>query len=576
MKRMKFLMLLLAVAVSSCKESEPSQQETTEIPVVSSSYGCAPMTVDTAWYQKDNKAPIIEGLDVLHYPITTKEPEVQKYFDQGLVLSYGFNHAEAARSFYYASKLDPDCAMCYWGYALVLGPNYNAGMEADNYQRAYEAVMKAKELSHNTTKKEQALINALTKRYVAEPVEDRRALDEAYSAAMKKVYEQYPDDPDIAALYAESVMDLYPWNLYDKDGEPREWTPGVIALLEKLMRQNPDHPGAHHFYIHATEASNAPERALVSAKKFDEGLVPGAGHLMHMPAHTYIQTGDYHKGSLANIRAVEVDSAYVTLCHAQGIYPLAYYPHNYHFLAATATLEGNSNWAFMGANELAERIHPQVMKEPGWATLQHYYMIPYFVEVKFGKWDNILSRNLSDSLLYPEAISHYARGMAFLGKNDLQKAKAELNKLEVLSGEERLKEMRLWEINTMHSIVAIAEKVLRGEILAAEGKYEESITQLQEAVAMEDALNFQEPPDWFFSVRHNLGAVQIEAGNYRDAIKTLEEDLKNYPKNGWAQHGLKLAYEKLGEADKVRKLENELKESWATADVKINSSRIIR
>ncbi|SDL85924.1 hypothetical protein SAMN04488034_1185 [Salinimicrobium catena] len=573
MKRMKFL-LLLAFAVFSCKESGPVQQEVTERPVVSSSYGCAPMTVDTAWYQKDNKAPIIDGLDVLHYPITTDDAEAQKYFDQGLVLSYGFNHAEAARSFYYASKLDPDCAMCYWGYALVLGPNYNAGMEADNSQRAYKAVMTAKELSGNATQKEQGLINALAKRYVAEPVEDRRELDEVYSEAMKQVYQQYPDDPDVAALYAESVMDLYPWNLYDQNGEPREWTPGVIALLEKLMEKNPDHPGAHHFYIHATEASNAPERALASAKKFDDGLVPGAGHLMHMPAHTYIQTGDYHKGSQANIRAVEVDSAYVTLCHAQGIYPLAYYPHNYHFLAATATLEGNSNWAFMGANELAARIHQQVMKEPGWATLQHYYMIPYFVEVKFGEWDKILSRRLSDSLLYPEAISHYARGMAFLGKNDLQKAKAELKELEVLAQDESLKEMRLWEINTMHSIVAIAEKVLRGEILAAEGKFDESIIQLQEAVAMEDALNFQEPPDWFFSVRHNLGAVQIEAGKYEDAVKTLDKDLKNYPKNGWAQHGLKLAYQKMGNTAGVKQMEDALRKSWATADVQISSSRI--
>ncbi|GAB2766120.1 hypothetical protein GCM10010465_09580 [Actinomadura fibrosa] len=567
--------MLLALGLFSCKDKEPApQKELVQEPVVTAAYGCAPQTVDTAWYQGDNKAPLLDGLDVLHYPITTSEPEAQKYFDQGLVLSYGFNHAEAARSFYYATKLDPECAMCYWGYALVLGPNYNAGMEADNYQRAYEAVQKAKKLSKNATAKEQALINALAARYVAEPVDDRRQLDVAYSDAMKQVYQKFPDDPDIAALYAESVMDLYPWDLYDHEGNPREWTPGVIALLEKLMKQNPDHPGAHHFYIHATEASNAPERALASAKKFDDGLVPGAGHLMHMPAHTYIQTGDYHKGSLANIRAVEVDSAYVTLCHAQGIYPLAYYPHNYHFLAATATLEGNSDWALQGANELAERIHPDVMKAPGWATLQHYYMIPYFVEVKFGKWDQLLSRKLSDTLLYPQAISHYARGMAYLGKKNIPKAKAKLRELHKFSKDERLKDMKLWEINSMHSIVEIAEKVLKGEILASEGKFDESINQLQKAVALEDALNFQEPPDWFFSVRHNLGAVQLEAGKFEDAIKTLEEDLKNYPKNGWAEHGLKLAYQKMGDREKLEEIESRLKNSWATADVALASSRI--
>jgi hypothetical protein len=336
--------------------------------------------------------------------------------------------------------------MCYWGFAYVLGPNYNAGMEPDNYSRAYAAVQKAKELSANATEKERALINALARRYVAEPIEDRRDLDVDYSEAMKDLYKKYDEDPEIAALYAESVMDLYPWNLYDKDGEPKEWTPTVLMLLEKVMKDYPDHPGAHHFYIHATEASKNPEKALVSAKKFDDGLVPGAGHLVHMPSHTYIQTGDYHKGSLANLKAVEVDSAYVTTCHAQGVYPLAYYPHNYHFLAATATLEGNKDWALMGAEKLAERIHPEIMKEPAWTTLQHFYMIPYFVEVKFGEWDKILNRELQDSLLYPEAISRYARGMAYLGKKDISKAKGELQKLEVLAQDERLKEMTIWQI----------------------------------------------------------------------------------------------------------------------------------
>ena len=574
MKKTRFLLMLLAVALFSCKNSEPAQQEEAKAPLVTAKYGCVPKTVDIEWYKKDNIAPIIEGLDVLHYPITTNNPEVQKYFDQGLVLSYGFNHAEAARSFYYATKLDPECAMCYWGFALVLGPNYNAGMEPDNYERAWDAIQKAITVSGNATEKEKALINALEQRYMAEPLEDRRQLDLDYSAAMKKLYETYDNDPEIAALYAESVMDLYPWDLYEKNGDPKEWTPTVIALLEKVMKDYPDHPGAHHFYIHATEASNSPERALASAEKFDNDLVPGAGHLVHMPSHTYIQTGDYHKGSLANLRAVEVDSAYVTTCHAQGAYPLVYYPHNYHFLAATGTLEGNRERAYLGANKLAERIHPAIMKEPGWSTLQHYYMIPYFVEVKFGAWDKILERQLRDSLLYPQAISHYARGMAFLGKNDLPQAKTELRKLEALARDGSFKEMRIWEINSMQSVVDIATKVLKGEILASEGKFDESIIQLKEAVALEDDLNFQEPPDWFFSVRHSLGAVQIEAGKYEDAIKTLEEDLKILPRNGWAQHGLKLAYQKMEMEEKVRDMEKQLKDSWATADVTVESSRI--
>lgn len=568
--------MLLALIIFSCKNKNtvPAEAKDGNLPLVSSSYGCAPKTVDIEWYKKNNIAPIIEGLDVLHYPITTDNSKAQKYFDQGLVLSYGFNHAEAARSFYYATKLDPECAMCYWGFALVLGPNYNAGMEPDNYQRAWDALQNAIEVSENATEKEKALISSLSKRYVAEPVEDRRQLDLDYSASMKELYEKYDDDPEIAALYAESVMDLYPWNLYDKNGEPKEWTPTVIALLEKVMKEYPDHPGAHHFYIHATEASNTPERAMASAEKFDNGLVPGAGHLIHMPSHTYIQTGDYHKGSLANLKAVEVDSAYVTTCHAQGAYPLLYYPHNYHFLAATGTLEGNKEHALLGAYKLAERVHPDIMKEPGWYSLQHFYMIPYFVEVKFGEWDKILERKLQDSLLYPEAIFRYARGMAYLGKKDLANAKSELNKLEVLAQDDRLKDMSIWEINSMQTIVDIAQKVLKGEILASEGKFDESLTILKEAVSLEDGLNFQEPPDWFFSVRHTLGAVQIEAGKYAEAVKTFEDDLKTLPKNGWAQHGLKLAYQKMNNHEKVSDVEAQLKDSWATADVHIESSRI--
>lgn len=574
MERFKIFTMLLVVLLLSCMNSGPAQQEEASLPQVGASFGCAPKTVDTEWYTRDNIAPVIEGLDVLHYPITTSVPEAQKYFDQGLVLSYGFNHAEAARSFYYATKLDPECGMCYWGYALVLGPNYNAGMEPDNYERAWEAIQKAREVSGNATEREKALIAALANRYVAEPIEDRRDLDIKYSEAMKELYHRYDTDPEIAALYAESVMDLYPWNLYDKNGEPNEWTPTVIALLENVMKDYPDHPGAHHFYIHATEASNSPERALSSAKKFDDGLVPGSGHLIHMPSHTYIQTGDYHKGSLANLKAVETDSAYVSTCHAQGAYPLVYYPHNYHFLAATATLEGNKGLALLGADKLAERIHPDLMNQPGWSTLQHFYMIPYFVEVKFGAWDKILGKEVLDTLLYPEAITHYARGMAFLGKKDLPKAKSELSELEVLAKDERLKEMTIWQINSMQTIVDIARKVLKGEILASEGKFDQSLALLKEAVALEDGLNFQEPPDWFFSVRHNLGAVQIEAGEYEDAIATFEEDLKVLPKNGWAQHGLKLAYQKMNEQVKVRQMEALLQKSWATADVDIETSRI--
>lgn len=573
----KVLMVVFSFfTLISCKEKKEQPKEAYKELVPVSKYSCTPAISDTLWYTSDNKAPFFEGLDVLNYTITTQNDEAQKYFNQGLVLAYGFNHAEAARSFYYATKLDPQCAMCYWGYAYVLGPNYNAGMEEGNYERAYNAIQKAKELSKNATEKENLLIEALANRYVKEPVENRTSLDQKYSLALKALSNKYPDDADINAMYAESLMNLHPWDLYDKKGKPNEWTPEIITTLENILVKYPDHPGANHFYIHATEASSTPEKAYASAKAFDNDLVPGAGHLVHMPSHTYIRTGDYHKGTLANLRAVKVDSAYVTLCHAQGAYPLAYYPHNYHFLAATATLEGNRKWAMLGANKVSEHVHPDLMKKPEWGTLQHYYVIPYYVMVKLGDWDGILSSELKTyNLPYPAAIRHYARGMAYLGENQPGKAKMELHALENLANDKSLTEISVWEINTVDNLVQIARRVLKAEILASEhSDYEGSIALLKEAVEIEDALNYDEPPDWFFSVRHHLGAVQNEAGKYQDAIKTFNEDLQKFPKNGWAYHGLKKAYEEIGDSTRIAETDKLIRDAWKYADVYIDNSRI--
>ena len=569
----KFLLLLLII-IFSCKQDKNEKEEISIKEPPEAKYGCAPQVTDTEWYKSDNKAPLFEGLDAVDYSIETSSTEAQKYFNQGLVLAYGFNHAEAARSFYYATKLDPECAMCYWGYAYVLGPNYNAGMEDDNYQRAYEAIQKAKNIG-SESEKEMALIDAMAHRYVKEPLEDRTNLDHAYSRAMKKVHQKYPEDEDIAAIYAESIMNMHPWQLFDKQGEPMEWTPEIVGLLENILEKNPKHPGANHFYIHAVEASNTPERANASAKAFDDGLVPGSGHLVHMPSHVYIRTGEYHKGTIANIKAVEADSIYVTKCHAQGAYPLAYYPHNYHFLAATATLEGNSEWAMIGANKLSEHVHPDLMKEPGWGTLQHYYSIPLYVQVKLGRWNDLINSNFETyDLPYLEAVKNYAQGMAYMANNDIQNARHHLEKLEFLAEDESLEEVSIWEINSVSTLMQIAKRVLNAEILANEEKYEESIAILKEAVAIEDSLNYDEPPDWFFSVRHHLGAVQIEAGNYTEAIATFEEDLKRLPKNGWAQHGMRLAYQNLNDDNNVERMDQLISDSWKGADIEIESSRI--
>ncbi len=571
MKKEYFKLIIILSLVMGCKNKSNSS-DISQRPFIA----CAPLTTDADWYKTDNIAPIIDGLDVLDFPVTTNSNLVQQYVNQGLVLAYGFNHAEAARSFYYASKLDPECAMAYWGFAYVLGPNYNAGMEPDNYERAYIAIQKALQLSNNDiSPKEKALINALAKRYLKDPVDDRNELDIAYSKAMAEVYENFPNDADVATLYAESMMDLHPWDLWDKEGNTKAWTPKIISTLEHAIALNAKHPGAHHFYIHVVETSFEPEKGLYSSQLFDEDLAPGAGHLVHMPSHIYIRTGDYHKGTLSNIRAIAVDSSYVSACNAQGAYPLSYFPHNYHFMAATATLEGNSKWAIEAADKVAAHSNILLMKEPGWGTIQHYYTIPYYVYVKFGKWEQILEmKNEDPTLKYPEAVRNYARGMAFLGIKDIASAKKELLSLENYANDNSLKEITIWDINSVDVLLQIAKRVLKAEILANESNYVESIVLLSEAATIEDGLNYNEPPDWFFSVRHHLGAVQIEAEKYEDAIHTYEEDLERLPKNGWALHGLKLAYSKLNDTDKTAEIDERLNTIWATADTKIITSRI--
>lgn len=571
---MKLILLPLLILCFACKKEVANDNRNSDItsrPAIM----CAPPLVDAEWYTSNKPAPLFEGMDILNYPITTKNPEAQKFFNQGLLLAYAFNHAEAARSFFHATRLDPTCAMCFWGYAYVLGPNYNAGMEPDNYPRAYEAIQTAIKLSGNATAKEKALIAAMSARYVKDPVEKRDSLDLAYMQAMKAVHRVYPEDVDVAAMYAESLMDMHPWDLWEPDGRSKPWTHEIIEAIEKAISIDPKHPGGHHFYIHALEASPEPEKALASAKIFDDGLVPRAGHLVHMPSHIYINTGHYHLGSLANIKAVELDSAYVTQCHAQGAYPLAYYPHNYHFLAACATLEGKSEWALDAAEKMSTQTnHKGMLLEP-LATLQHYYSIPYFVKVKFAKWKDILNEGPPDSLLlYPRGVYHYATGMAYAGTGKLELAKEELAMLTSIANEDTLQKLKIWGFNSMQQILQIAQNVLAGEIASREENYDESVKMLRNAIAIEDQLLYQEPPDWFFSVRHHLGAVLLEAKRPAEAITVYNEDLLTFPNNGWALHGLREAYQANKQSDKVKEVNQLIKEAWAHADIKLNGSKI--
>jgi tetratricopeptide (TPR) repeat protein len=566
------LNLLLILILISCKKQINSPRIVQSLPPVT---GCTlPATNDKAWYAIKSRAPIIPGLGDLHFEITTTSDSAQIFFDQGLRLSYAFNHAEAARSFYYASQLDSTCAMCHWGFAYVLGPNYNAGMEPDSYQRAYMAIETAKKYVNEKNSKEKDLIIALATRYTAEPVENRAPLDSTYSAEMKKLFEKYPTDPEIAVLYAESIMDLHPWDLWDKKGNPKSWTPAIISTLESIMKLYPDHPGLHHFYIHAVEASYSPERGIASAKKFDDGLVPNSGHLVHMPSHIYIRTGDYHLGSIANIKAAEIDSQYITTCHAQGTYPLAYYPHNNHFLSATATMEGNQKLALSAAYKVRNYISTVLMQEPAWSTLQHYYTIPFFILIKFGSWNQILNTAEPSTLIYPQAIFHYARGMAHIGLHQLDSAQSELNKLAALSKDSTLHQMNIWGINKMSDIVSIASFMLDAKIHQHNKDYTESIALFKKAIVMEDALNYQEPPDWFFSIRHELGDALISATKYQDAIKTYNEDLAWWPKNGWALSGLTKVYTLTNNTTALATMKQQLGDVWKYADTELDGSRV--
>lgn len=520
------------------------------------------------------EAPLFDNLGNNHLKITTENEWAQQFFDQGLTLTYGLNHAEAMRSFKEAARLDQDCAMCYWGMAYVLGPNINSAMDSSLVEEANFYIEKAMSLLPKVSDYERDMILAINKRY---PKSNDQTLASCYSDfadAMRETYLKFPENDDIGSLCAEALMDLHPWDYWNtKDGEPKPWTNEILAILESTLVRNPDHPGANHYYIHATEASRNPAMALKAAQTLTD-LAPGAGHLVHMPAHIFIRTGDYHQGSVAGELSVVADSLYITNCKAQGIYPLAYYPHNYHFLAATATLEGRGELAIEAAFKVAQNADAQLMYQPEWATLQHYFVIPYYVLVKFGQWDKILELPDTD-LLYPRAIRHYARGMAYLGLKDPDAALRELKSLKRIQGREELTKVSIWELNTVDHLVDIATLILEAEIDNKQGDFASAIKKLLAAVEIEDNLNYNEPPDWFFSVRHILGAVYLENNQFRQAEKIYKEDLQIYPKNGWALKGLWLSLNGQGKTKEAMQIVNMLDQAWQYADFRLESSRIL-
>ncbi len=515
-------------------------------------------------------APVLKGLGDHHHPVTTRSERTQMFFDQGLRLTYGFNHQEALRAFKEAARLDPDCAMAYWGWALVLGPNLNLVMQPEVVPQAYEAIRRALSLKKNVTERERDYIEALAKRYTDDPKADRTRLDEAYAAAMRKLHAKYPEDDDAATLYAAALMNLSPWNYWTKDGRPRENTPAVLATLEAVIERNPKHAGALHYYIHAVEAVR-PEQGEAIADLL-RGLTPGAGHLVHMPSHIYMRVGRYADSFEVNTLAAKADEGYITQCRAQGIYPLNYYPHNVHVLAWAAIMDGRSAEALAASRKVASKV-PEDYDGDVWALYQTFRSMPLYTMVRFGMWDRILKEPRPDERApFWTAMWHYARGMAYARTGKPMQARGELGAVEAIRDDPAIAGLMIG-FNNAKPVLSIAASVLAGEIASAQGRHDEAVRHLDRAVRLEDGLTYAEPPDWYYPVRHTLGAVLLEAGRADEAEVVYWEDLRQNRDNGYALYGLWRSLEAQGRSEEAAEIRKRFRAAWSRADVKLAASR---
>jgi tetratricopeptide (TPR) repeat protein len=513
------------------------------------------------------KPPVlIPGLGQHHHTISTKNLEAQRYFDQGLTLVFAFNHEEAARAFRRASELDPESAMAYWGVALALGPCINL-MDIDPTQEkaAYEAVQKALSLAPGAADGERDYIQALTERYSSDPNADLRKLDTKYASAMRELFKRYPDDLDAATLYAESLMDLHPWKLWSLDGHPTEGTEEILAVLESVLRRDPNHLGANHYYVHATEASPHPEWALASAGRL-ETLAPDAGHLVHMPAHTYMRVGNYSAAARSNAVAADIDRKYLRESGTTGsMYDMMYYCHNLHFLAASDSMAGNFIHAKQAADALAAHAGPMV-QDMSWAEV--YIPTPTFVLVRFRRWDKILKLPPPEpGLRMTTAFWHFARGSAFAATGQIATAEAERRILETArTGTPPDLEFSTYS-NRAQTFLDLALSILDARIDTARGNAERAIENWEKAVAIEDKLYYGEPPEWFYPVRESLGAAWLQNGQADRAEAVFRADLEQYPRNPRSLFGLLKSLEaqkKTSEAEWVRR---EFEVAWKNADI---------
>lgn len=506
--------------------------------------------------------------------VNTRNREVQGLVDRAMVQAFGFNHAEAYKLFKQAAALDPQCAMCYWGAAYVLGPNINAPMEPGAGGEACELSRQAHDLRGRAHPRNRALIAALVARYEAEPPEDRTPLDAAYADALREVARKYPNDALVQALLAEALMDLHPWRYWQADGEPEPYTPEILKALHAALRIHPDNLLANHLYIHAMEMSPNPKDAEANADRLRR-LAPDSGHLLHMPAHIYMRIGRYADAAEVNRIAIAHDQAYKQRANPEGIYPLGYMPHNRHFLVVALARSGQGRAALEQAFALAQEVDPQKMREPGWGALQHFWTLPLYILVRFGKWDEILDQPAPEAALkYPKGVWHYARGRALAAQGRLVDAGEELASLERLAKHPFLEDVLIWDLNSAAHLLEIAVHVLAGELAYQRGDLDTAIVHLTEAVQREDALVYDEPSPWYYPARQSLGWVLMEAGRYEDAERVYRRDLDRHHNNGWSLLGLKQALEKQGRTREARQVEQEFRRAWSQADTLITRSRI--
>ena len=512
-------------------------------------------------------ATLMTGLGDLHHPVSTTNAEAQQFFDQGLRLIYAFNHEQAALSFQQAAKLDPKLAMAYWGLAEAVGPNYNDPADPDRYKQAHTAIAKAGELAANAAPNEKAYIAAMALRFPADPNADHRLAAERYRNAMSDLVKQFPDDLDAATLFAESAMNLHPWGLWRPDGTPIDGTEELIATLESVLRRDPNHIGAIHYYIHSVEASPNAERALAAASRL-AALAPAAGHLVHMPGHIYIRTGDFETGIKTNQLAAEADRDFMKAAGPGNMYSMMYYSHNLHFIAACASMNGRYDEAHQAATMLAAHVGRAVKDVP---PLEAFMTVPIAVEVRFQRWDDVLKMpQPAAAMKKTTAYWHFARGMALAATGKTAEAENEYRTIKDFADKTPADEVFAEPIgNKTRDVLKIALNVLGAKIALAKNQTGNAINMLRAGVAIQDTLKYDEPPDWYYPVRESLGAVLLLNGNAAEAEKVFRDDLERNPRNPRSLFGLAEALRAQNRAYDAQFVDKQFQSSWKGGEAKL-------